>query len=390
MSYQTVMPYRSRSSSPASLSPNVFTVGEALHSPPTSSPLAYSCPVEEEGIFPTQMSCPDDFLPPPWDPVAYGQSMTKSMTLGSRRQRIPRPPNAFMLFRSFLLKYRLVERMANHQQNASRVAGLIWRDSALPNRVRLAWHQRADVIRDWHKETFPDYTYTPSRKRLTKVEKDSDEEVDVDTRKKHVKRHLGSMGAMSLPARRHRYLKTVEHESDSDDEYSTCKRRAQHRTPQYPVSLASSRSSRRTVRLEPSASLHPATSMFHLTPPPGAPVTGHRASHAKHIFKLLDMQSYISTELSLAYARMSDAGAVSSSSMPTPLPVELSLAPSPLRLSSIPLCQYVPEYGGAQLAAMGVPVPAPSLSNQVRKRLVRTLSFMLTKCLDVQLKFSTL
>lgn len=390
MSYQTVVPYRSRSSSPASLSQNIFTTGEALHSPSTSSPLAYSCPVEEEGIFPTQMSCPDDFLPPPWDPVAYGQSMTKSMTLGSRRQRIPRPPNAFMLFRSFLLKYRLIERMANHQQNASRVAGLIWRDSALPNRVRLAWHQRADVIRDWHKETFPDYTYTPTRRRLTKVEEDSDEEVDVETRKKHVKRHLGSTGAASLPARRHRHLKTVEHESDSDEECSSCKRRAQHRTPQHPVSLASSRSSRRTARLEPSASSHPATSRFHPTPQPGASVAGRRASYAKHIFNLLDMQSYISTELSLAYARMSDTGAASSSPVPTPLPAERFLAPSPLMLSSIPLYHYVPEYDAAQTADVGVPVPAPSLSSQVRERFMRTLSCILTKCLDVRLKFSTL
>ncbi|EKM59811.1 uncharacterized protein PHACADRAFT_54114, partial [Phanerochaete carnosa HHB-10118-sp] len=76
---------------------------------------------------------------------------------------IPRPANAFLLFRSFLLKYKLnAEQLHNKQQTTSVIAADIWR--SLPAYVRDEWGLRAKDAADLHQALFPGYKFEPSRK----------------------------------------------------------------------------------------------------------------------------------------------------------------------------------------------------------------------------------
>ncbi|KAF8961454.1 hypothetical protein BDZ97DRAFT_1921334 [Flammula alnicola] len=73
---------------------------------------------------------------------------------------IPRPPNAFILFRSSFIKSRhvSVEVETNHS-TLSKIIGLTWQN--LPEAERQKWHARAKVAQDEHKRRFPQYSFRP-------------------------------------------------------------------------------------------------------------------------------------------------------------------------------------------------------------------------------------
>jgi hypothetical protein len=73
---------------------------------------------------------------------------------------IPRPPNAFILFRSSFIKSQHVssEVETNHS-TLSKIIGLTWKN--LPNEERQIWHARAKVAFDDHKRKFPTYAFKP-------------------------------------------------------------------------------------------------------------------------------------------------------------------------------------------------------------------------------------
>ena len=73
---------------------------------------------------------------------------------------IPRPPNAFILFRSSFIKSQHVssEVETNHS-TLSKIIGLTWKN--LPNEERQIWHARAKVALDDHKRKFPSYAFKP-------------------------------------------------------------------------------------------------------------------------------------------------------------------------------------------------------------------------------------
>ena len=73
---------------------------------------------------------------------------------------IPRPPNAFILFRSSFIKSQHVssEVETNHS-TLSKIIGLTWKN--LPNEERQIWHARAKVALDDHKRKFPLYAFKP-------------------------------------------------------------------------------------------------------------------------------------------------------------------------------------------------------------------------------------
>ena len=363
--YHSAASYSSPSSSSSSDSltasvANSFTLGdEWLPSPPTS-PFLVDSEMAEDDLSTIDIACPEDFLPPPWDPIAYEQSMLKSLSPGSKRQRIPRPPNAFMLFRSFLLKYRLAQRVANHQQNASRVAGLIWRSPTLPEHIKMAWYTRADAVRDWHKEKFPEYKFSPSRRKHMRGQQDDSEDEDTHNLKHYAKSSTGASRSRLLSARKGRHLKSTKHESDSEDEYSPYRRRTPRRSSQRAVSPSPSKSRRRATMLPPFSSSHSATPALSYPTSPSS--TPPRLSPVKHISKLLELQSYIANELSLAYARMPDMDTASSC-----MPYLLSTKPAspfslPPMLPSTPF--YAPGHRLARSAAMGEHIS--SVSSEVR------------------------
>jgi hypothetical protein len=73
---------------------------------------------------------------------------------------IPRPPNAFILFRSYFIKSQHVssEVETNHS-TLSKIIGLTWKN--LPDEERQIWHAQAKVALEDHKRKFPSYAFKP-------------------------------------------------------------------------------------------------------------------------------------------------------------------------------------------------------------------------------------
>ena len=73
---------------------------------------------------------------------------------------IPRPPNAFILFRSSFIKSQHVstEVETNHS-TLSKIIGLTWQN--LPEEERQLWHSKAKEALDEHKRKFPKYAFRP-------------------------------------------------------------------------------------------------------------------------------------------------------------------------------------------------------------------------------------
>ncbi|PVF97835.1 hypothetical protein CPB86DRAFT_815270 [Serendipita vermifera] len=93
---------------------------------------------------------------------------------------IPRPPNAFILFRSDLVARKAVPTSleADHS-TISKIIGVCWR--TLPARQRKRWEQKALEAKAAHKAQYPDYRYTPvhrkngpTRKKAKKEQKKDD------------------------------------------------------------------------------------------------------------------------------------------------------------------------------------------------------------------------
>ncbi|KAI0628630.1 hypothetical protein C8Q77DRAFT_1220797 [Trametes polyzona] len=73
---------------------------------------------------------------------------------------IPRPPNAFILFRSAFIKHQHVssEVETNHS-TLSKIIGLTWQN--LPHKERQVWHAKAKAALEEHKRKFPQYAFRP-------------------------------------------------------------------------------------------------------------------------------------------------------------------------------------------------------------------------------------
>ncbi|RDX51700.1 hypothetical protein OH76DRAFT_1346376 [Lentinus brumalis] len=73
---------------------------------------------------------------------------------------IPRPPNAFILFRSSFIKNQHVssEVETNHS-TLSKIIGLTWQN--LPSEERQVWHAKAKAALEEHKRKFPQYAFRP-------------------------------------------------------------------------------------------------------------------------------------------------------------------------------------------------------------------------------------
>ena len=80
-----------------------------------------------------------------------------------RKDRIPRPPNAFMLYRSHLLKTgRIPREVEQRQQNISRVAGECW--NMLTKEEKAVWHAEAKKAMELHKIRHPGWKFSPERR----------------------------------------------------------------------------------------------------------------------------------------------------------------------------------------------------------------------------------
>lgn len=95
---------------------------------------------------------------PSADPAAA--SRRSGHTKKKPANHIPRPPNAFILFRSAFIKSQHVstEVETNHS-TLSKIIGLTWQN--LPEDERQIWHSKAKAALDEHKRKFPQYAFRP-------------------------------------------------------------------------------------------------------------------------------------------------------------------------------------------------------------------------------------
>ncbi|KXN82121.1 Repressor ROX1 [Leucoagaricus sp. SymC.cos] len=105
---------------------------------------------------------------PPMETIMFPPTDDSS---GSRRpthskkkpeNHIPRPPNAFILFRSSFIKSQHVstEVETNHS-TLSKIIGLTWQN--LPEKERQVWHAKAKAALEEHKRKFPQYAFRPTQ-----------------------------------------------------------------------------------------------------------------------------------------------------------------------------------------------------------------------------------
>ncbi|EIW55050.1 uncharacterized protein TRAVEDRAFT_84312, partial [Trametes versicolor FP-101664 SS1] len=72
---------------------------------------------------------------------------------------ISRPPNCFMLYRSFKNKQYQKEHPGGVQSNFSKMISPLW--AAEPPHVKAYWKERAKEVARKHKQKYPFYTFKP-------------------------------------------------------------------------------------------------------------------------------------------------------------------------------------------------------------------------------------
>ncbi|PBL03101.1 hypothetical protein ARMGADRAFT_2676 [Armillaria gallica] len=73
---------------------------------------------------------------------------------------IPRPPNAFILFRSaFIRSQRISGRVEGNHSTLSKIIGMYWR--ALPHEEKQEWEAKAKVALEEHRRRYPDWRFRP-------------------------------------------------------------------------------------------------------------------------------------------------------------------------------------------------------------------------------------
>ncbi|TFK25398.1 hypothetical protein FA15DRAFT_655093 [Coprinopsis marcescibilis] len=77
---------------------------------------------------------------------------------------IPRPPNAFILFRSSFIRSQHVSTgVETNHSTLSKIIGLTWQN--LPHEERQLWHRKAKLAEEQHRIKFPQYAFKPLHKK---------------------------------------------------------------------------------------------------------------------------------------------------------------------------------------------------------------------------------
>ncbi|KAH9916943.1 uncharacterized protein BXZ73DRAFT_53509 [Epithele typhae] len=143
-------------------------------SPRAPTVLAAAAATPDQGFAFAQTLTPGTYLDPPTklefvtEPLLFPANPTDG---GAKERRaahakkkpenhIPRPPNAFILFRSSFIKSQHVssEVETNHS-TLSKIIGLTWQN--LPNEERQVWHAKAKAALEEHRRKFPQYAFRP-------------------------------------------------------------------------------------------------------------------------------------------------------------------------------------------------------------------------------------
>ncbi|KAG6915582.1 hypothetical protein DXG01_010850 [Tephrocybe rancida] len=80
-----------------------------------------------------------------------------------RNEKIPRPPNSFIVYRSHVLRTMPAPLLGTkrNQSDLSKTIGEMWRNES--PEVRAQFERRAAVLKKEHEEAYPGYQYAPRR-----------------------------------------------------------------------------------------------------------------------------------------------------------------------------------------------------------------------------------
>ncbi|KAI0961046.1 hypothetical protein AcW1_000236 [Taiwanofungus camphoratus] len=122
---------------------------------PSSSGSTLSSSVPTSTVSPAELrSSPSPDYEPPSCVARSSHSRKK------QPGHIPRPPNAFMLFRSDLwAKEKIKSSVERDHRQISRIAGALW--NSLPEAQRAPFKRLAEAAKQHHAELFPEYKYAP-------------------------------------------------------------------------------------------------------------------------------------------------------------------------------------------------------------------------------------
>lgn len=140
-------------------------------------------------------------------------SRFNSATPAPARPHVPRPPNAFMLFRSdFLKKGVIPSHVERRQQNLSRIAGQCW--NLLPMEEKDVWQEKAAQVLLEHQRKNPDYKFTPAPRgsRRTKIKGRPEADGEVHGSEERIRQireeYTQIAGPAAIPTRRRRARQT--------------------------------------------------------------------------------------------------------------------------------------------------------------------------------------
>ncbi|KAH7887211.1 hypothetical protein F5I97DRAFT_1119716 [Phlebopus sp. FC_14] len=120
-----------------------------------ASPVEFAEPPPplETGLLPT-------FRGPAERVTAHGKKRDASY--------IPRPPNAFILFRSsFIRSQQVPEKVEGNHSTLSKIIGKYWK--TLPREEREVWEAKALVAQAEHRKRYPDWRFRPGANALAKL-----------------------------------------------------------------------------------------------------------------------------------------------------------------------------------------------------------------------------
>ncbi|KAH7236280.1 putative mating type protein MAT-2 [Fusarium tricinctum] len=78
-----------------------------------------------------------------------------------KRAKIPRPPNAYIIYRKERHQKIKKERPALTNNQISMILGRTW--NMEKSEIRLLYKQKADIVKEEHRRMYPDYQYRPRR-----------------------------------------------------------------------------------------------------------------------------------------------------------------------------------------------------------------------------------
>ncbi|CAA7265646.1 unnamed protein product [Cyclocybe aegerita] len=145
---------------------------QSIPAPASSEQLSFATNMTpftfNDGPPPLVDAPPTEFIlfPPPEESNGNGGAPSKRTPHSKKKpeNHIPRPPNAFILFRSSFIKSQHVstEVETNHS-TLSKIIGLTWQ--GLSEDERQIWHTKAKEALDDHKRKFPKYAFRPVQTR---------------------------------------------------------------------------------------------------------------------------------------------------------------------------------------------------------------------------------